>query len=225
MSGNVQIAIDGPAGAGKSTVAKLVAEKLDFLYVDTGAMYRAITWKALQKGIDIKDTEAVAKLAADTRIDLIKKPESNGLTVLCDGKDVTSAIRSPQVSQAVSLLAQVEAVRNILVKKQREIAQSESVVMDGRDIGSHVLPYAPYKFFLNASLRERAKRRYKELCSKGYEVDIKQLEKDIALRDEMDSNREIAPLIKVPEAIEIDTTELTPEQVADKIVEYIKKNN
>lgn len=225
MGRNIQIAIDGPAGAGKSTVAKLVAKKLDVLYVDTGAMYRALTWKALQKGIDVKDSEALTELAVNTEIDLVKLPKNNELLVICDGEDVTSAIRSPQVSQAVSLVAQVEAVREILVKKQRDIAQSVSVVMDGRDIGSYVLPDAPYKFFLTASLQERAKRRFNELCSKGYVVDIKQLEREIAQRDEMDSHRDIAPLVKVPEAIEIDTTMLTPEQVAEKIVQYIEKNN
>lgn len=225
MSRIIQIAIDGPAGAGKSTVAKLVAEKLGYLYVDTGAMYRALTWKALQKGIDIKDTEALAKLAAQTQVDLVKKPNTNGIGVLCDGKDVTLDIRSPEVSQWVSWVAQVEKVREIFAKKQREIAQTVSVVMDGRDIGSNVLPQAPYKFFVTASLQERAKRRYKELSAKGYEVDLRQLEKDIAQRDAMDSKREVAPLIKVPKAIEIDTTELTPEQVAEIIVKHVKENN
>lgn len=212
------IAIDGPAGAGKSTVAKIVAAKLNFRYVDTGAMYRALTLKALRAGIDVEDEEAAGRLAEDTRVEL-----RDG-RVYCDGEDVTELIRAPQVSEAVSLVARSPRVRERMVQLQREMAAGGRVVMDGRDIGSYVLPEARYKFFLTASLRERARRRAAELARQGYQgLDLKMIEAELARRDAMDAGREVAPLVKPRDAVCIDTTALAPAEVAERILRTIQE--
>lgn len=223
MQSKGNIAIDGPAGAGKSTVAKLVAQELNYVYIDTGAMYRALTWKAIKEKIALDDEEALNRLAQDTEIAFEKKPGTKNQIVLCDGEDITLAIRSPEVSQAVSQVARVPAVREILVGQQRRLAETGNVVMDGRDIGSNVLPDAPFKFFLTASLETRARRRYKELISKGYQTSLKQLQREIAERDAMDSQRETAPLIKAHDAVQIDTGSFSPRQVADIIVQHVRE--
>ncbi|KUK12680.1 MAG: Cytidylate kinase [Moorella sp. 60_41] len=218
------IAIDGPAGAGKSTVARQVAEKLGYLYIDTGAMYRALTWKALSQGLDLSDEEGLSALAASTSLEL--KPLASGVTaVFCDGRDVTRQIRSPEVSQTVSRVAAVPGVRRELVKHQRKMAAGGGVVMDGRDIGTHVLPEAAYKFFLTASLEERARRRWRELVSQGKGVTLEQVKEEIAERDRRDSRRPVAPLRPAPDAVVIDTTDLSPEEVTAHILCIIRQTS
>ena len=218
------IAIDGPAGAGKSTVAKLVAEELGYIYIDTGAMYRAITWKALFNKINLFDEDKLIKLATNTRIDFRFNFKTKDQFIYYDGKDITNEIRSPEVSKHVSDVAKVSGVRTILLKQQQLLAEGNNVVMDGRDIGSNVLPEAPFKFFLTASVEERAKRRFIELCNKGFKVTQLELIQDILKRDKADQERKIAPLVKVPEAIEIDTSYFSPEEVAERIIHIIRNN-
>ena len=170
---NIQIAIDGPAGAGKSTVAKKLADMLGFVYIDTGAMYRAITYKALCQGISLDDAEALTNTAEDTDIQFVRTEEGRQL-IFCDGREVTEEIRSPVVSENVSRLAQFSSVREVLVRKQQELANNQDVVMDGRDIGTVVLPRAECKIYLTASLEERTARRYRELQIKGYSENYEQ---------------------------------------------------
>lgn len=212
------IAIDGPAGAGKSTVARRVAERLGYLYIDSGAMYRALTLKALRLGIDPGDGPALGALAAQTEIALVQGP--HGDRILLDGVDVTGAIRDPEVTRHVSAVAAVPAVRARLVELQRAVARGGGVVMDGRDIGSHVLPRADRKFFLTASLQERARRRQEELAAAGHRVPLAELEADIARRDHLDSTRPVSPLVQVPDAVVIDTTGLAVEEVVNRILEH-----
>ena len=217
------VAIDGPAGAGKSTVAKLVADKLNYLYIDTGAMYRAITLKALNRGIPLSDTETIVEMAKDTNICLSFDAEGNQ-KVLMDGIDVTNEIRSHNISQNVSEVASIPGVRIELVRLQREMASCQSTVMDGRDIGSYVLPDADYKVFLTATPETRALRRQKDLLAQGYEVDIKQLEKDIIERDRKDSQREMAPLVRVPDAELIETSNMSIDEVVDFIISRVQQD-
>ncbi|WP_258359033.1 (d)CMP kinase [Moorella sulfitireducens (nom. illeg.)] len=219
MHGNV--AIDGPAGAGKSTVARLLAQKLGYLYIDTGAMYRALTWKALQLGIDLSDEEKLVSLAVVTTIKL-ENTAGGTIKVYCDGVDVTAAIRQEKVSNHVSIVARIPGVRRRLVELQRQMAASNRVVMDGRDIGTNVLPEAPYKFFLTASLEERARRRYQELIVSGREVDLETIKEEIRRRDARDSQREVDPLQPAPDAEIIDTTNMGVDEVVSKLVELIK---
>lgn len=219
----MKIAIDGPAGAGKSTVAKKLARELGYVYIDTGAMYRALTWKALQNDINLNDQDALYKLAMDINIhfDNNFSPEQK---VICDQQDVTYEIRSPKVNSAVSIVASYSLIRNIMVKQQQEMARTISVVMDGRDIGECVLPDADYKFFVTAGIEERVQRRVDELKNKGYQVDSDLIKKEIALRDENDSHREIGALKILPGSITIDTTKLTIKQVLDKMLSIIKED-
>lgn len=222
------IAIDGPAGAGKSTVARIVAERLGYLYIDTGAMYRALTLKALREGVPLDDPEALTNLALHTDIQLIPPGRTANQAadgqervtqVLLDGQDVTEAVRSPEVNAAVSLVSQVPGVRHHLVALQRQLARNEGVVMDGRDIGTHVLPDANYKFFVTASLEERMRRRYAELKEKGYQADEKEIMANIAGRDRIDSQREVAPLKMAEDAIPVDTTGQSVESVVERILQ------
>lgn len=210
------IAIDGPAGAGKSTVARLVAEKLDFKYIDTGAMYRALTWKVLQQGLSFDDWRQIAETAASMDVKL--ETTRDGTNVHIDGEDITEAIRSPRVTSHVSAVASLAAVRDVLVRKQQQMAAAGGVVMDGRDIGTKVLPDAKVKVFLTASIEERARRRFHEMREKGIEAELKQLKRDIAHRDELDSRRSASPLKKASDAIIIDTTGLTISQVVAQIL-------
>ena len=216
MKQNV-IAIDGPAGAGKSTVARRVAHQLGFIYVDTGAMYRAVTIRSLDQGLEPADAAAVGELAA--RIDVRFVREGEHLRVLADGRDVTEQIRTPAVTAAVAQISQVPAVRQAMVRLQRELAAAGKAVLDGRDIGTVVTPDACCKIFLTASAGERARRRWLELREKGYTPDQDQLRREMEQRDKQDSERELAPLVQAPDAVAIDTTGLTIAEVVDRIVE------
>ncbi|HYK73237.1 MAG TPA: (d)CMP kinase [Pseudoneobacillus sp.] len=216
MTKKISIAIDGPAAAGKSTVAKIVAEKFSYIYIDTGAMYRAITYKAQLKDIDLEDEVALNGILQDTTIDLL--PGENGQVVLLDGVNVSEEIRSSKVTNSVSVVAKHKKIREEMVKRQQEFAAHGGVVMDGRDIGTYVLPNAEVKVFLLASVEERAQRRHLENTQKGYPSDLDKLKEEIALRDKIDSEREVAPLRKAEDAIEIDTTSLSISDVVDKIV-------
>lgn len=213
------IAIDGPAGAGKSTIAKLLAKKLNFLYIDTGAMYRALAHKVIKQGIDPKKKARVADLASETNI--LLTVNANGKScVFLDGEDVTKAIRTPEVTMLVSSVAMIPDVRLNLVKHQREMASAGGVVMDGRDIGTYVLPDAEIKFFLTASLEERAKRRYLELVTQGFNVELKDISNELLVRDSMDENRALAPLKQAEDAILIDTTNFSIEDVLATMTSY-----
>ena len=215
----MKIAIDGPAGAGKSTIAKLLAKKLGILYLDTGAMYRAVGLKAIENGIDVTDETAVKKMLDSTTVDV--KSEEGVQHVYLDGKDVTGKIREHRVSKAASDISAVPCVRYKMVDLQREIAARCDTVLDGRDIGTFVLPNAEYKIFLTASVAERARRRYEELKAKGEECTLESVASDIEKRDYNDSHRALAPLRKADDAVEIDTTDLSIEEVADKITALI----
>jgi len=216
------VAIDGPVGAGKSTVAKLVARKLGYLYVDTGAMYRAVALKALRLGMDINDPIVMAMLAEATDIQLQQQGDGS-VRVFLDGEDVTEAIRTPEVSEASSIVSAHEGVRKVLAERQKAMAELGGVVMEGRDIQTVIAPDAEVKIFLTASLEERAKRRWLELQQKGISVSYEEVLQEVKERDERDKTRAIAPLRKAPDAVEIDTTGMTPEEVAEKIVELARK--
>lgn len=213
----IRIAVDGPAGSGKSTVAKIIAEKLNLTYLDTGAMYRAVTHYFLTHQIDVKNESAVVNGLNAIELDL----STEG--VFLNGNDVSIAIRTPEVTSSVSTVAALATVRKHLVKLQQEIAQKRSIIMDGRDIGTVVLPQAEYKFFLTASVEERAERRTKELSEKGYAVDMLAIMKEIELRDQMDSTREESPLIQAEDAILVDTSRKTIEQVVETILNVVKE--
>jgi CMP/dCMP kinase len=221
MRKRINIAIDGPAAAGKSTVAKMIAKRLSYIYIDTGAMYRALTYRALQQGIALDDEQALISLLKDTYIEL--RPSHEGQLVLVNGEDVTNVIRSKEVTNAVSLVAKHPLVREEMVARQRELAKNGGVVMDGRDIGTHVLPNAEVKVFLKASVEERARRRHKENIARGFPSDLETLKKEIARRDQLDSEREVAPLKKAEDAIEIDTTSLSIEEVVERIMEIVNE--
>lgn len=211
----LHIAIDGPAGAGKSTVARQVAERLGICYLDTGAMYRVVAYKALLAGISLQDEEAVVALAQNTAI---KFDPNDGKTVYCDEQDVTAQIRSPEVSRAVSIVASYQGVREHLVRLQRQAATKGSSVLDGRDIGTYVLPEADVKIYLTASAEERTKRRYLENVKAGKATSQEEVSVDIENRDRLDSEREHAPLRPAEDAIILDSTGLTIEEVIEKIV-------
>lgn len=210
-----QIAIDGPAGAGKSTVAKIVAQRLKFFYVDTGAMYRAIAYKALKSGVSINDELSVSHIAKTTEVVL---EHSDERIVWCDGENVTEAIRNPEVSRAVSCVASYQGVRDRLVDLQRMEARRGGVVMDGRDIGTHVLPDAEYKFFLTATTEERAKRRWIELTKAGKVVTYDEVAQDMLERDRFDTEREVSPLRPAQDAIILNTTGLSVEEIVAGIL-------
>ncbi len=222
MNSGENIAIDGPAGAGKSTVARMLAKKLGYLYIDTGAMYRALTFKALELGVPLEDEVGLSNLARETNIVLKNKSPDSLPRVFCDGRDVTKQIRKPLVSRYVSTVAGVPGVRMRMAELQRSMSADGGVVMDGRDIGSYVLPQAKYKFFITASPLERARRRYQELMKNGYEVEFEQVKKELEIRDRLDRERKLAPLVRHPDAYVINTDALTPAQVVQKIIEQCK---
>ena len=211
-----QIAIDGPAGAGKSTVAKSVAKKLKFVYVDTGAMYRAIGLNCIKNKVDIHDEESVLKLLDDTNVSI--KYIDNEQAVILNGENVNGQIRTQEVGEAASVVSAYKLVREKMVALQQELAETTDVVMDGRDIASCVLPNAQVKIYLDASVEVRAKRRYLELIEKGKEADLKVVEDEVRERDYRDMHRENSPLICVPEADIIDSSYMTIDEVVGTIV-------
>ena len=215
------IAIDGPAGAGKSTLAKMAAKKLDFIYVDTGAMYRAMALYFLRRGIDAKDEKKIAE--ACEHINVTIAYQEGEQQVLLNGENVNAFIRTEEVSMMTSNTSKYPAVREKLLYLQRELAAANNVIMDGRDIGTCVLPDAELKIYLTASASERAKRRYLEQKERGVESDLAQIERDIIARDEQDMNREIAPLKQAEDAIYLDTSDMTIEEVVTKIVSLVQK--
>ncbi|MCG0278009.1 MAG: (d)CMP kinase [Thermanaeromonas sp.] len=221
MKGN--IAIDGPAGAGKSTVARQVAKRLGYLYIDTGAMYRALTWKALKSNVKVTDEAALAELARRTSFEF-REASPGELAVFCDGEDVSRFIRSAEVSRLVSRVAAWPKVREEMVRLQRKLAAGGKVVMDGRDIGTCVLPEARYKFFLTASLEERARRRWQELVAQGDNVPLEKVKQEIEERDRRDCQRVVAPLRPAPDAVIIDTSDLTPEEVIEYIIKVVRED-
>lgn len=212
----IVIAIDGPAGAGKSTTARLVAKKLGYLYIDTGAMYRAVTLKVLLNNIDELDSTSIDNLLMSSSIELVE--DDNLLKVILDKVDVTEEIRSPRVTNAVSAVSALENVRKKMVSEQRKLGMNGGVVLEGRDIGTVVFPNAELKIFLNASIEERAKRRGKDLSEAGIFISQDSLSEQLQLRDTKDSTRSISPFKKATDAIELDTTLLTLDQQVEFIV-------
>lgn len=217
----IRIALDGPSGSGKSTIAKRLSKKLNILYLDTGAMYRATALKALSLGIDTLDENGVSTFIDN--IDLEIKYVDGAQHTMLDGEDVSEKIREPHVSMAASNISSLKCVRHKMVEMQRKIAKSLSCVLDGRDIGSFVLPDADFKFYITASVDVRADRRFKELTLKGHKVDYEQLKAEIEQRDYNDKTRDFSPLIKADDAIEIDTSFMNVEQVIGKVLSYIEK--
>lgn len=217
----MQVAIDGPASSGKSTISKLIAKKNQFLYLDTGAMYRAVTLAALRQGIGLSDSQAMLPILDKLEIRFEQAGEQQ--KVFLNGEDVTQAIRSLEVTRNVSEVSALRVVREKLVHLQRDIAANHSIIMDGRDIGTVVLPHAELKVFLVASVEERAKRRFKENEEKGIHLDYEKLVEEIRHRDELDSNRAESPLKKAEDAVELDTTSLTIEEVVEVVTNWIQE--
>ncbi len=215
------ITIDGPAGAGKSTVAKILSQRLGFLYVDTGAMYRALTLKAINEKVKIEDIDALVRLARRTKI-LLKADAQGNLKILLDGNDVSEKIRTPQLTQAVFKIARIPQIRQIMVKWQRQYSEMNNIVMEGRDIGTVVFPQAKKKFYLDADFKVRAQRRVKDLEKKFGRVDVRNVARQIKDRDLKDVRRSCGPLKKADDAIYIDSTDLNIEQVVDIALEYLK---
>ena len=218
MSSFVSIAIDGPAAAGKSTVAKIVAKKLGYVYIDTGAMYRAYTYAVIKAGLDPKNEEQACSLVGKVSIELTEDG-----CVLCNGEDVSKPIRGNEVSSNVSYIASYKTIRLELIKLQRELASHQNVVMDGRDIGSYVLPDAQVKVFQVASVETRAKRRYDENLAKGIQTSLEEVAENVRQRDYIDSHRDFDPLVKDKDAIELDTSNLNIEESAAAVLEIVAK--
>jgi cytidylate kinase len=219
MDKRIVVAIDGPAGAGKSTIARGLADKLGFVYIDTGAMYRAVALWAIRRNISDSDMHRLEQLALEAEISF----EAGSKAVFLNGEDVTEAIRTPEVSKAASKVSAVPAVRRALVEKQREMAAETSVVMEGRDIGTVVFPAAQVKIFLDADSSVRTTRRVKQLERNGSRVVAEETEREIAERDKRDRTRAESPLMQAPDAIYVDTTGLTIEQVEESILKIIRE--
>ena len=215
-----KIAVDGPAGAGKSTISKKVAKELGFVYIDTGAMYRTVGLKAVRCGIDTKDEDAVSSILPSLDIDI--RHEGVEQHIFLDGENVSDKIRTPEISMAASNVSAIPAVRVALVDVQRKLAENNDVVMDGRDIGTFVLPDAEIKIFLTASVDARAKRRYDELISKGEDVSFDDVKKEMEIRDYNDSHRAVSPLKIADGATVIDTSDLTLEESIQKVTEFVR---
>ncbi|MCL1982360.1 MAG: (d)CMP kinase [Clostridiales bacterium] len=216
MQDKVRVAVDGPGGAGKSTAAKIIAKKLGVDYVDTGAMYRAVAYKMKENNIAVSDESLLIKMLSETDIDF-----SEGDVVL-DGRIVSEHIRTPEMSKLASDCSALFAVREKLVALQREMGRKKSIVMDGRDIGTNVLPDAEFKFFLTAKADERARRRHRELAEKGIETPFEEVLKEMVERDANDATRKLNPLKKADDAIEVDTTDMTIEEVSEYLISVIK---
>ncbi|MDA1665521.1 (d)CMP kinase [Bacillus cereus] len=219
MDKRISIAIDGPAAAGKSTVAKVVAKELSYVYIDTGAMYRTLTYAALEQKVDIENEEQLMEVVKNVNIEF--QQGENTQFVFLNGQDVSEVIRTPDVTNRVSIVAKHRLVREEMVRRQQELAKKGGVVMDGRDIGTHVLPDAEVKIFMLASVEERAERRHLENLNKGFDSNLEQLKEEIAQRDKLDSEREVSPLKKADDALELDTTSLSIEEVVRKIMSIV----
>lgn len=218
----MQIAIDGPASAGKSTIAKLIAKNLNFVYCDTGAMYRTVTLLAKKHNVGYGDNLNILKLMSEHRIHFLNKED--GQHVYLDDEDVSDDIRTEEITNNVSQVSAIKEVRTQLVQMQRDLANDCDIVMDGRDIGTTVLPKAEVKIFLIASVEVRAQRRFKENVERGINTPLKELQDEIAARDYKDSHREISPLKKADDAIEVDTSDMTIEQVVKRVTEIVNEH-
>lgn len=214
------IAIDGPAGAGKSTIAKLIAKQLGLVYIDTGAMYRAVGLKAKRNNIACSEQEKIEEMLKNTEVEL--RNENGATAVYLDGENVSTEIRLPEISRMASDISAVPVVRYAMVEMQRSMANKTDTILDGRDIGTFVLPNADVKIFLTASVEERAERRYKELIARGENVKREDVRSDIEKRDYNDSHRALAPLKKADDATEVDTTGMTIDQVCEKIISLVR---
>lgn len=215
------IAIDGPSGSGKSTVAKLLASRLGYMYIDTGAMYRAVALQAKRDSVDINDSSALNRLCNNVKLEFV--PDNGGLRTILNGEDVSEAIRTPEMSMAASDISARKEVREALLVLQRRMGEKGGVVLEGRDVGTVIFPNAEAKFFLDASLEERGKRRYKELAAKGMDVTLEQTIEDVRKRDDNDSSREIAPLKKADDAVVVDSTGLGIEEVVGKMTVVVNE--
>jgi len=214
------IAIDGPAGAGKSTIAKRVAKNKGFLYIDTGAMYRALTLKVIESNVQVSDLSRIIQIAQSTTIDLI--PNQDGaLKVLLDGRDVSKEVREPRITKLVSDISKIKEVRQVMLELQRKFGRDSNSVLDGRDIGTVVFPEAEKKFYLDADFHERVSRRHKELLELGQDVTFESVAADLSNRDRIDSTREVAPLKQAEDAIYLDTTNMTIDQVVEVVLNKI----
>lgn len=219
------ITIDGPAGAGKSTVAKLLAEKLNISYLDSGAIYRTLTLACLKSGVDVYDEDKILSLLSNIKMEFREEIREGKRYFACylNGEDVTEEIRTKEVSELVSVVSKYERVRKEMLEYQRAFAIGRNIVCDGRDMGSFVFAEADFKFFLTADPKIRAKRRYEELKLKGVEVSFDEVLANIFFRDDTDSKRKASPLVPAPDAVIIDTSNLQPEEVVEKILEFISK--
>ncbi len=221
MQEKINVAIDGPAGAGKSTVARELASRLGYVYIDTGAMYRALTWKAIESGAGCEDEASLAEILQKMELEL---RNNNGMPeIIVDGRNVTDEVRLPEITNNVSYTARHPHIRKYMVQKQQELAAKGGTVMDGRDIGTTVLPEAEVKFFLNATVEERAARRHEEQLGKGMDSDLELLKSEISRRDMLDSERETAPLKKADDAEEVDTTKMSIKEVVDYLYSRIRR--
>lgn len=223
MTKPLQIALDGPAGAGKSTIAKTLAKKLGYVYIDTGAIYRAVTYRALEQNVGLEDGPALAEMIGNMELRLV--PSESGQRVFDNNEEVTDVIRTSEVTNNVSFVARQPEVRDALMDLQRDLARDGGIVMDGRDIGTHVLPGADLKVFMTATVEERARRRHEENVSKGLPSDFEQLKQEIALRDKRDSERVVAPLRQAEDAHFLDTTDLSIDGVVAAVEQLMKQVN
>lgn len=215
------IAIDGPSGAGKSTVARALAKRLDYMYIDTGAMYRSVALKVKEKKIPIEDEWSIRQLASSLHITFIQEGEKN--LIFCNGEDITLAIRTPEISLLASIVSKQKGVREILVQMQREMGRDGGVILEGRDIGTVVFPDAEVKFYLDAKEEERARRRYLEMIEKGEGVDFEETQKELLQRDHQDMHRDYSPLKKASDAIWIDSTFRSVEEVVEEMIHIIEQ--
>ena len=217
----IAVAVDGPAGAGKSSISKIVAKKLGYLYIDTGAMYRSVTWAVLHNHIDVNNQEAVEALLPE--LDLTMEASDDSCKVFIAGQDVTDFIRTPQVNNAVSIVASYKGVRQYLVERQRLMAEAGGVILDGRDIGSVVLPNAELKIYLTASVEARAMRRYLEVKGTVNEQTLEDIKDSVMQRDDMDKNRKESPLIQVEDAVLVDSSEMTFDETVEHILHLVQE--